>query len=477
MELTDYLRIVRTNWMAIVAALLAGIALASAWSLMQPKVFTADTSGYVAAAGSTDVGSSMVGNQLAQSKVRSYVDIGSWRSVATHAKDSLGLSDSPEQLVQRVTVTNPTDTVVLRVSAKASTPEGARDLAEAWIRGMINEIEKIEGAAGQTAAVSLIPGDSARLPTAPSSPNTKMNLALGALLGLLIGFGIAVTREWLDRRIRSAEGVEKVTGLSVSGAIPFEVDQDRNNQPLLLRTDARTGHRAATAEAFRSLRTNLQYMRVDDPPRAIVVTSSLPGDGKSSVAANLAITLAQSGQTTILIDADLRRPRIAKMFGVQGDTGLSDALAVRAPASDLLQPVRSVPGLMLLTSGPIPPNPSELLGSERMHQLIDSLKKDAFVIIDSPPLLPVTDAAVLTHSGDGALVVVDTGKTTYEALERALELLGKANATALGVVMNRVPRKGAGALQYGYQYTDDYYAENTQNPARAKREPAKSAAK
>ena len=165
------------------------------------------------------------------------------------------------------------------------------------------------------------------------------------------------------------------------------------------------------------------------------------------------------------------------MFGVQGDTGLSDALAVRAPASDLLQPVRSVPGLMLLTSGPIPPNPSELLGSERMHQLIDSLKKDAFVIIDSPPLLPVTDAAVLTHSGDGALVVVDTGKTTYEALERALELLGKANATALGVVMNRVPRKGAGALQYGYQYTDDYYAENTQTPARAKREPAKSAAK
>ncbi len=476
MELTDYVRILRANWMAVVAALFAGVILAAGWSLLQPRVYTADTSGYVAAAGSSDIGSSMVGNQLAQSKVRSYVDIGSWRSVAVFAIDSLGLAETPEHLVQRVTVTNPTDTVVLRVSAKASTPEGARDLAEAWIRGMVNEIGKIEGATGQTPAVQLIAGDSARLPTAPSSPNTKMNLALGALLGLLVGFGIAVTREWLDRRIRSAEGVESAAGLSVVGTLPFEPDQNGQDAPLLLRTDARTGHRAATAEAFRSLRTNLQYMKVDDPPRAIVVTSSLPGDGKSTVAASLAVTLAQSGQRTILVDADLRRPRQANAFGLDGATGLSDVLATRSSAEELLQPIAAVPGLMVLASGPIPPNPSELLGSERMRQLIDSLKRDAFVVIDSPPLLPVTDAAVLTHSSDGALVVVDTGKTTYEALGKALELLGKANGTALGVVMNRVPRKGAGALHYGYQFTDDYYGESVQPRARGKREPSRAEA-
>lgn len=474
MELTAYLRILRANWMAVVAALFAGIILAAGWSLLQPRVYTASTSGYVAAAGTSDIGSSMVGNQLAQSKVRSYVDIGSWRSVATYAIGSLGLDASPEALVQRVTVTNPSDTVVLRVSATASTPEGARDLAETWIRGMISEIEKIEGATSQTPAVSLIAGDSARLPTSPSSPNTKMNLALGALLGLLIGFGTALVREWSDRRIRSAEGVETATGLSVAGAIPFEPDQQGQAAPLLLGADSRTGHRAATAEAFRRLRTNLQYMKVDDPPKAIVVTSSLPGDGKSSIAASLAVTLAQSGQLTVLIDADLRRPRQATAFGLDGDAGLSDALATRASAADLLQPVTAVPGLMVLTSGPIPPNPSELLGSERMHKLISSLKRDAFVVIDSPPLLPVTDAAVLSQNSDGALVVVDTGKTTYEALGTALEMLGKANATALGVVMNRVPRKGAGALHYGYQYTDDYYGADTV-PARSKRDKVKAA--
>lgn len=466
MELSEYLRIMRTNWLAIAAAVVAGLLLAGGWSLLQPRVYTADASGYVAATGSSDLGTSMVGNQLAQSKVRSYVDIGEWRAVANTAIATLGLEDSPESLVRRITVTNPTDTVVLRVTAQAPSPEEARDLAEAWLDGMITEIERIEGTAGQTPAVQLLAGDSARLPTAPSSPNTRTNLALGALLGLLVGFGIAMVRQWLDRRIRSAEGVERAAGLPVSGAVPLAADAPES--ALLLHTDARTGRDPAAAEAFRSLRTNLQYMNVDDPPRAIVITSALPAEGKSSVAANLAITLAQSGQPTILIDADLRRPRQAAAFGLDADMGLTDALATRVSADDLLQPVPSVPALRVLTSGPIPPNPSELLGSERMHQLVDSLKRDAFVVIDSPPLLPVTDAAVLTHNSDGALLVVETGRTTYDALGKALELLGKANATSLGVVMNRVPRKGAGALHYGYQYTDDYYGSSrtpAQDPA------------
>lgn len=465
MSLSDLLRTVRVNWIAVAGALVAGILLAGIWSLIQPRVYTATSSGYVAAAEVSDVSSSMVGNQLARSKVTSFVDVGSWRTVAEHVITSLKLETSPEKLVERVRVTNPTDTVIIHVSAQGPTPEEARDLAEAWIRGMVAEIENIEGAAGSTQAVRLVPGDSARLPTAPTSPHTVRNLALGALLGLALGVGYARIREWLDRRIRSADGVETTTGLSVVGTIPASPLPIESQADLI--TAATQG--TATSEAFRVLRTNLQYMQVDDPPRCIVITSSLPGDGKSYVAANLAMAMAQTGQPTILVDADLRRPRIAKMFDLLGDAGLSDVIARRGAVADVVQTIAEIPDLKVLTSGPTPPNPSELLGSERMHQLLDELKEDAIVVIDSPPLLPVTDAAVLAHHTDGALVVAYTGKTTYDALDKALDLLGKANGHALGVVMNRVPQTGPGSLYYGYQYQGGYYGDGEDSTPRQRK--------
>ena len=175
------------------------------------------------------------------------------------------------------------------------------------------------------------------------------------------------------------------------------------------------------AESFRGLRTNLQYMNVDDPPRAIVVTSPLPGDGKTFTAANLAITLAASGQRTVLLDADLRRPHVASTFGLLPDAGLSDVLSGRAHHTDVLQPVAGSDHLQVMAAGPIPPNPSELLGSDKMRQLINTLTSDAMVIIDSPPLLPVTDSTVLTTRADGALIVVSMGATTYDMLDHALD--------------------------------------------------------
>ncbi len=471
MELRDYVRVLRVHWFGVLAAALCGVLLAGGWTWLQPRVYTAEASGYVAAAAEDNIGSSMVGNQLAQSKVRSYVEVGSWRTVAEYAIGALGLDATPESVVGRVSVTNPTDTVVLRVSARGSSPEEARDLAEAWIRGMIAEIEKIEQATGGVQpAVRLVAGDSARLPAAPSSPNVRMNLALGVLLGLMVGMGYALVREWLDRRIRSADGVEDATGLSVIGGIPLDQDQAAAGRALRAAVGTRSeGETAAQSEAFRMLRTNLQYMQVDDPPRAIVITSSLPGDGKSFVASRLATALGQTGQPAVLIDADMRRPRIASTFGLDAEVGLSDVLAGRADVDDVLQAVPGLTPLKVLAAGPTPPNPSELLGSERMHRLVDTLKARGFVIVDAPPLIPVTDASVVTHHCDGALVVIDTGKTTYDVLDHALDNLVKANGKALGVVMNRVPRSGAGAVYYGYQYTDSYYGSEPAKKAKGGR--------
>ena len=458
MELSDYVRVLRSYWVGVLTLLILGIAVAGGWSLLQPKVYTADASGYVAAQGATDLGTSMVGDQLAQSKVKSYLDIGTWRSVAEFAISELKLTTTPDALVKQVSVSNPTNTVIIQVSASAATPEAARDLAEAWIRGIIKQIDQIEGSAGQTAPVTVIPGDSALLPTAPSSPNWKLNLALGALIGLLLGVGYAIVRDRMDQHVRSAEQTERVTGVAVVGTLPLEPELVKHPE-VLADEDARAqGRLVAIAESFRGLRTNLQYMSVDNPPRAIVVTSPLPGDGKSFTAANLAMTIAATDRPVVLIDGDLRRPMIAKLFNLPNDAGLSDVLAGRARVEDVLQPASPNYPLSVLAAGPVPPNPSEILGSERMRQLIAQLSERALVIIDSPPVLPVTDSAVLSTRADGALLVVNTGKTTFDQLDAALNLMDKAKARTLGIVLNRVPTSGAGAAKYGYQYRGDYYS-------------------
>lgn len=439
-----------------------GVATAAGWTLLQPKVYTADASGYVSSASNGDTSSALIGDNLARAKVTSYLDIGSWRSVAEHAIDELGLRTTPEALVQRVEVSNPLDTVVIKVVASASSPEDARDLAEAWIRGMVVEINTLEGSSDGSGVVTLSVGDSARLPSSPSSPNTRLALALGGLIGLVIGVGYALLRHTLDRRIRSAEGVEKETGVPVVGTIPLE--RSFTDESRLIPFDdgnAQAGGRApdvfAIAEAMRELRTNLQFMDVDNPPRVIVVTSPLPGDGKSTTSANLAITLAANDQRVVLIDGDLRRPTIASIFHLVTGAGLTDVLAGRAELAEVLQPAGPSGNLLVLEAGQVPPNPSEVLGSERMRVLLETLSEQAIVIIDAPPLIPVTDATVLATRADGAFVVASAGKTTYEVLDKALQNLRRANARTLGVVLNRVPRSGSAAASYGYQYRGDYY--------------------
>jgi capsular exopolysaccharide synthesis family protein len=452
MELRDYLRILRAHWIGIVLLTLLGTAVAFGYSALQPRVYTAEATGYVTTTdGGDDVGSSLVGNQLAQAKVKSFIAVGAWRGVAEFAIDELDLDTTPEALVGRVDVTNPLDTIVIVVNAAAGTPEEARDLAEAWIGGMILQIDELEGdGTSGSSAVTVVAGDSARLPTAPSSPNTRLNVALGALIGLALGIGYAVIRHVLDRRLRDPRDIERETGVAVVGTIPLDKDLAASRKVLAFDEMLHDTGSVVVAEALRELRTNLQFMSVDNPPRAIVVTSPVPGDGKSTTAANLAVSLAAAGEPVILIDADLRRPVISTLFGLPEGAGITDVIAGRATIDDVSHRIDD--NLIVIGAGRIPPNPSELLGSQRMRDLVKQLSASALVIIDTPPLLPVTDAAILATRADGALIVTSAGKTTYDMLQKALENLERANARALGVVLNKVPRRGAGGGYYGYQY-------------------------
>ncbi len=260
-----------------------------------------------------------------------------------------------------------------------------------------------------------MPIESAELPTSPVSPNTKRNVALGFAVGLLLGVGYAVLRNQLDRKLRRAEDIERQFGVTVAATIPASPALARTKSgrlPLVVVKGPRpVTDPVHSVEAFLKLRTNLQFMDIDNPPRVIVVTSPLPGDGKSTIAANLAAALSMADRRVVLIDGDLRRPVVAGSFGLVEGAGLTDLLIGRVDFADVAQQVGGLPNLLVLAAGPTPPNPSELLGSKAMRRLLDWLADRGYtVIIDAPPLLPVTDAAVLTASADGALIAVSAGR-------------------------------------------------------------------
>lgn len=473
MELQDYLRILRPQWWVILLSIMLGVALAYGWTLLQPKVFQADVSGIVQLTTGGGAGDEIVAQNLALSKVTSYIEYGTSRAVAERTITELGLNTSPEALVSSIAVTNPDKTPIIKVTAAASSPEGARDLASTWLTSMVDQIKSVESTTQEVTTevdgkpvvttqtvdplLTLVPIDSAVLPSAPSSPNVRLALALGALMGLALGIGYAVIRHTLDRRIRSAGKVESETGVPVVGTIPVNRGFTDDNRLIPVGADgidgrdkrAAEGHSAA--EALRELRTNLQFMDVDNPPRVIVLTSPVPGDGKSTIAANLAITVALSGQRVVLIDGDLRRPMVSKVFHLPDGGGLTDVLSSRANITDVLHTWGGAKTLQILTAGKIPPNPSEILGSDRMNQLVQWFAEHALVIIDAPPLLAVTDAAILANRADGAFVVTGVGKTTYEMLNKALTILTRSNSRVMGVILNRVPRRGIDSEYYGYR--------------------------
>ncbi len=455
MELADYLRILRNHWIAVTAFVLLAAVAAFGWSSAQPKVYAASSSGFVTSGSGGDAGLDNLNDVLSKSRAASYVVLAKDRETASLVIDDLGLETTPEALVGNIDAAQTPDTVIISITARASTPQDAQQLADAWVGALADRVNDVESGKSGGQGMRIEVSESAQLPTSPVSPQMERNVLLGAVLGALLGLGYAVVRSLLDRRIRSTEDVERDTGVAVVGSVP---DVGKVSGVFVGTT---TGTAALAAEGIRRLRTNLSYMDVDNPPRAIVVTSPKQGDGKSTVAANLAAAIAASGQPVTLVDADLRRPNIAPVLELDDAVGLTDVLTGRLSLTDAVQPHPVIDGLTVLTSGTRPPNPSEILGSQAMRSLIKDLASEGMVIIDAPPLLPVTDAAVVAHAADGALVVVSAGRTLDTELDGALGHLRTVNARPLGIILNRVSKKNVGAGNYGhYGYGVDAYAES-----------------
>lgn len=294
----------------------------------------------------------------------------------------------------------------------------------------------------------------AQEPLTPISPNIPRNILLGALAGLILSAALIFLLEYLDDTIKSPADVQRVLGLSTLGAITRISNIKKPTDNLITSNH----QRSPIAEAYRVLRTNLRFSGIENPSGALLITSATPGEGKTTTAANLAVTLAQMGKHVVLVDTDLRRPTIHTFFGLRNDVGLS-SLFMDEPAqwNDVLC-TTEIEGLRVVTSGPIPPNPAEILDSRRMNEIISNLRAQSdLVIFDSPPTLAVADASILGSKCSGAILVVNAGQTRTEAAYHALETLEQTNVKVVGVVLNKLsPRKGTG---YYYNYSHYYSSE------------------
>jgi capsular exopolysaccharide synthesis family protein len=444
-ELGEYLNILRRRWLGVVIITLTTLALVSAVTLALPKKYTATTRLFVAVAGGESVTDLAQGSSFAEKQMASYAEVATSPKVLAPVIQQLGLRITPRELSESVEATVPANTVILEISAADLDPNRAAQIANAVGLEFVNVAGELSSKKEDgTEAVRATPFALAEVPDKASSPKILLNLGVGLILGLSLGLGVAVLRHVLDTKVRNEDDVRSLTDSPMLGVIAY--DQDVSSHPLILRDQPL----AAPSEAIRRLRTNLQFIDLANRPKSIVISSSIPGEGKSTIAINLAVSLADSGSRVILVDADLRRPSVAEYVGIEGGVGLTTVLIGRAEVEDVVQPLGSS-SLDLLPAGQIPPNPSELLGSMAMADLLERLSASYdMVLLDSAPLLPVTDAVVLSNLAGGALVVVGADRIHRPQLQQSLESLETAGAHLFGIVMNKIARRDAAAYAYGY---------------------------
>ena len=446
MELTDYIRILRKNWLIIVLATLLGVGAAAAYSLTRTPMYEAQSTVFVSTQAGGTIGEMQQGQTFSQSRVTTYTNLVTTPIVMNPVIAKLDLGVSANALAGAVTASSPLNTTLITISVENSDPLLAADIANALAASLTSAVESIETPNGSDASpVRLTRVKDAITPLAPSSPNVTLNLVLGGLVGLALGIGIAVLRSVLDTRIRTPQDLEPVTDAPLIGAIAF--DPKAKDRPLIVHADPLSPR----AESFRALRTNLQFL--DMGGRAsFVITSSVPSEGKSTTTINLAIALADAGKRVALLDTDLRKPKVAEYLGIEGGAGLTDVLIGRAEVGDVMHPWGDRT-MYVLPAGKIPPNPSELLGSSQMAALLETLEREFDVVLcDAPPLLPVTDAAILARATSGALVVVSAGRTNRHQLSGAVDALQTIGARVAGVVLSMVPTRGPDAYAYAYGY-------------------------
>lgn len=445
MNLQTFLKLLRARWLSVFVVTTAVTLGAVVITLLTTPLYQASTRLFVSANTGTSLSETYQGNRYSQERVISYAELLTGQTIAQRTIDKLQLNLNARELQDRVNATAKPDTVLVSLDVVDESPIQARDIANTMSDEfvlMVRELETPED--GSTPGSRVVVEQRASIPQFPVVPQPAKNIAIGVFLGLLLGVGIAFIRDLLDNTIKNVEQLEKITSAGLVGSIPL--DKERRRQASISFDRENSG----IAEAFRKLRTNLQFLAVDNPPRVILVTSSMPSEGKSTTAINIALALAETDKSVVLVDGDLRRPSLHRYLDLVGTVGFSTVLGGMASLDEALQKTR-YPGLDVLASGAIPPNPSELLGSQSARKLLNDLRaKFDYVIVDSTPTLAITDAAILAAAADGVLVMARYGHTKREHLAHAVDSLASVGAQLLGVVFTMTPTRGGTAYTYGY---------------------------
>jgi non-specific protein-tyrosine kinase len=455
MEFIKYLRLLRRHWLliAVSVGLAGGVALAI--TMRQTPQYRASITMFVSAADrTTNSSTAYQASLLSQERVKSYANLLKSERIARKLSSTLNGGLSAASLQAKISAEAIPETVLLRATVQDESPARAKTVADALgveFVALVQELERPPGDVRPLVKVTVV--DNAQVPTSPVSPQPMLNLMLGLLVGFGVGVGGSLLREDADSSVKSGDDLRHVTGGAVLGTIGY--DGAASKRPLVFHGSAH----APRAEAFRFLRANLQFVDVDEPVRLVVITSALPKEGRSLTTCNLAVALAEAGKRVIVIDADLRKPRVARYLGVDGAAGLTSVLVGHAGLDDALQQWNAT-SLFVLPSGPIPPNPGELLGSQHMQKLLDDVRDRAdIVLIDTPPLLPVADATVLARNCDGAVMIARHGRTQAHELRSGVERLRAADVRLLGSVLNMAPAKN----ELSYSYVGDFELKTSAN--------------
>lgn len=455
MTVRDLLTTLRTRWRIIVATLLVVLSATAYLTLQVQPVYQASTRVYLLANNQTDAANVY---NMPEAELQTIIQVTTSPIVMDPVREQLGVGPGT---MLGVSAERAGETPLLDVSVRAHDAQLAADAATAVPQQLasvardFSPMLQLSGTA--VSAQTVVP---ATVPGSPVEPDPVRNLALGALAGLMLGIAFALARQALDQRIRDPRDLESLSDRPVLGSVPVRKGNDPHS--IFLEIDPFGPH----AEAIRRLRTNMMFVDVTTGKHSFVISSTVPGEGKTTTAINLALAMSDAGTKVLLIDADLRHPSVAANLGLEGAVGLTTVLLGDAQVHDVVQQWGGT-NLHVLTAGDVPPNPSELLGSTRMHELFDRLSAEYdFILVDSPPVLPVTDALVIEKLTGGLLMVVASGETRKRHLTEALRVLGTTETNIAGYVLTKTP------AQVTSYYNTYYSGEKATTRAGRRRRPA-----